>query len=78
MDVVSNETIYELIGVLLGDGYILCKPSQYRIEISGHPTEELPYFQSYLIPLLRNFTDNVHLLRCHNKKGSSIRAMLLT
>ena len=77
-EVKQDEAIFELVGVLLGNGYILCKPPQYRVEISGNSTEDLPYFRDYISTLFDNIgTDRkIRLRQCHDKKGSSIRLVL--
>ena len=76
-EVKQDDAIFELVGVLLGDGYIYFRPPWYRIEISGNSTEDLPYFQDYLLLLLQNLSGReVHLRRCYDKKGSSIRLVL--
>jgi len=75
---VKKKAVFELVGVLLGDGYILCKPPQYRVEISGNSREDSPYFRDYLPTLFDNIgTDRkIHLRQCRDKKGSSIRLVL--
>ena len=76
-EVKQDEAIFELVGVLLGDGYIYFRPPWYRIEISGNSTEDLPYFQDYLLLLLQDLSGKeVHLRQCYDKKGSSIRLVL--
>ena len=70
----QEEAVFELVGVLLGNGYIYYKPPHHHIEISGNATEDRPYLVGYLSRLLQNLcNDKIHLYEHHDKKGKAIR-----
>lgn len=68
-----GDAIFELVGAMLGNGYIYYKPPHHRIEISGNATEDRPYL-NYLAEIFRKFNDKgIHLYEKHHEKGKSIR-----
>jgi len=70
----QDEAIFELVGVILGDGYIYYKPPHHHLEISGNATEDRPYFENYLSKLLQNLVNRkIHIYERHDRKGKSIR-----
>lgn len=73
-DVKRDEAVFELVGALLGNGYIYYKPPHHHIEISGNATEDRPYLGNYLSNLLQNLGGKeIHLYEHHDRKGKSIR-----
>ena len=66
-----SEELAEFVGVLLGDGSIgryTSHPNgsvktQYRIKVTGHSTEDLPYFKDYVSPLMTRILGKEPLLR---------------
>jgi len=73
-EVKQDEAIFELVGVLLGDGYIYFRPPHHHIEISGNSTEDRPYFENYLSKLLKNLVSReIHIYERNERTGKSIR-----
>jgi intein/homing endonuclease len=73
-EVKQDEAIFELVGALLGNGYIYYKPPHHHIEISGNATEDRLYLENYLSKLLQNLVSKeIHMYEHHDKKGKSIR-----
>ena len=74
MDAKKTDAVYELVGVLLGDGYIYHKPPHHHIEICGNATEDRLYYENHLSKLLRDLgSKEIHIYERHDKKGKSIR-----
>ncbi|MFQ6129787.1 MAG: LAGLIDADG family homing endonuclease [Candidatus Hadarchaeaceae archaeon] len=73
-EVKQTNAIFELVGVLLGDGYVYYKPPHHHIEISGNATDDRPYLENYLSKLLQNLVSKeIHLYEHYDRKGKSIR-----
>jgi hypothetical protein len=73
-EVKQDEAIFELVGVLLGDGYIYYKPPHYHIEISGNATEDRLYLENYLSKLLQDLVSKgIHMYEHYDRKGKSVR-----
>ncbi len=48
---ILDESMAELVGIIIGDGCISCARNHYFVEIVGNPKNELPYFDKirYLV-----------------------------
>lgn len=70
--------LYELFGVILGDGCITYRPDLrvYTLEIVGNATEETDYYQSIAVILERISGKTPRILIRHEKKGKSLRLYL--
>lgn len=53
-----NNEIWELVGVILGDGNLWSEGRHYRIEITGDIKKDRDYFNNYLKNKFRKFTQN--------------------
>lgn len=40
-----NKELAELVGILIGDGYIYCKNNHYQVGVVGHPVTDKEYFE---------------------------------
>lgn len=51
--ILLTPNLCELIGSIIGDGNIYDKIPSY-VEITGHPKNDLQYFESFLLPTIKN------------------------
>jgi len=66
--------IYELIGIIIGDGHIIFDPkeSQYRLEIFGNASEDNEYFND-----IADFIEKLIKIRPHIRRRSGKEANCL-
>lgn len=56
-NIVDNK-IWELIGIIIGDGNLWSNSTHWRIEVTGDKIKDKDYFFNYIKPLLNNYTKN--------------------
>jgi len=53
----ENE-IWELVGILIGDGNLWMDERHYRIELTLNPITDQDYLLNYIVPMFRKLTQN--------------------
>jgi hypothetical protein len=54
----ADNKIWELIGVLIGDGNLWSNRAHWRIEVTGDKLKDKCYFFNYLKPMFKKYTNN--------------------
>lgn len=67
--------IYELIGIIIGDGYVRYRPDQrvYQIEIAGNTETDKPYFNLISQFIFKETGRKASIREKVEKKGKSLR-----
>jgi intein/homing endonuclease len=59
----NDFSIWELVGILIGDGNLWSNRTHWRIEVTGDKQKDRSYLLSYVKPLFENYTSSKIIVR---------------